>query len=136
MVDGQEPPCAPAPARALRLYCGKKSQHQGWDVEARRRTANDLRQGKSLACRGDQGRAKIGRKAGRLKCYPLTRSDVKSKLPPTFKAKGYEPDLIFAAMINAAMCFAVSNHGCAEAAEMTRELTERVCKPPPLSLRQ
>ena len=27
---------------------------------------------------------------------------------------------LFAAMINAAMCFAVSNHGCAEAAEMTR----------------
>src|SRR5262245_63813365 len=81
MVDGQEPPCAPAPARALRLYCGKKPQHQGWDVEAQRRTANDLRQGKSLACRGDQGRAQIGRKAGRLKCCPLTRSDVKSRLP-------------------------------------------------------
>ena len=29
------------------------------------------------------------------------------------QGKGYEPDLIFAAMINAAMCFAVSNHGCA-----------------------
>ena len=36
------------------------------------------------------------------------------------QGKGYEPDLIFAAI----------------AAEMTRELTERVCKPPPLSLRQ
>src|SRR5262249_50558061 len=36
------------------------------------------------------------------------------------QGKGYEPDLIFAAMINAAMCFAVSNHGCAEAAEPGR----------------
>src|SRR5262249_14385259 len=87
MVDGQEPPCAPAPARALRLYCGKKSQHQGWDVEAQRRTANDLRQGKSLASRDDQGRAQNRRKAGRLKCCQMTSSDVKSKLPPTFKAR-------------------------------------------------
>ena len=55
------------------------------------------------------------------------------------QGKGCEPDLVFAAMINAAKCFAASNNGCTEAVEMTRELTERIGKsfsPPPLSLRQ
>jgi len=67
---------------------------------------------------------------------PIDQERCEVEAATHLQGKGYEPDLIFAAMINAAMCFAVSNHGCAETAEMTRELTERVCKPPPLSLRQ
>jgi hypothetical protein len=44
------------------------------------------------------------------------------------QSKGYEPDLIFAAMINAAASVATNNYGYTEAAEMMFELTGRVCK--------
>lgn len=56
---------------------------------------------------------------------PIDQERCEVEAATHLQGKGYEPDLIFAAMINATMCFAVSNHGCAEAAEMTRELTER-----------
>ena len=51
---------------------------------------------------------------------PIDQERCEVEAATHLQGKGYEPDLIFAAMINAAMCFAVSNHGCAEAAEMTR----------------
>ena len=44
------------------------------------------------------------------------------------QSKGYEPDLIFAAMINAAASVAANNYGYTEAAEMMLELTGLVCK--------
>lgn len=37
------------------------------------------------------------------------------------QGKGYEPDLVFAAMINVAVCFAVNSYGYAEAMQMAQE---------------
>ena len=57
LADGtQEPASAPASARALRLRLGEEPRQQARTVEAERRAAKHLRQGKSLACRGDQDR--------------------------------------------------------------------------------